>query len=337
VVARPPSWVYRFQKLVRRNRVVFIAGGAVALALVSGMSASTWLFLKEREARHRAVAAEHQQARLRHEAELREKITQAALLVSQERFEEADGLLRDISLEQPTMEGSAVFRSVGEWHALQNRWKQAADRFVVLLGLNQLEGADLTTLDYLRCGPALVEIGDTSGYERFRQQAIAKYSAAPCAFADRIVKVSLLMPANKRVLDSLSILAAATDEHLREADASGDVFTAAWRSLSLGLLEYRRGNFNRAVELSQRCLAYPESNAPRAATARVILAMAYHRLGRTTEALAELKAGREIVESKLNKLRPDRGTPIQGFWFDWAFAQILLRETAALVEMPRTL
>jgi serine/threonine protein kinase len=335
VVARPPSWVYRFQKLVRRNRVVFIAGGAVALALMSGLSASTWLFLKERDARHRAEQAEQRQERLRHEAELREKITQAALLVSQERFEEADGLLRDITLEEPTMEGAAVFRSVGEWHALQNRWKQAADRFVALLELNQLEGSDLTTLDYLRCGPALVEIGNTSGYERFRQNAIAKFSAAPCAFADRIVKVSLLMPANKRVLDSLSTLAEQTSAHLREADASGDVFTAAWRSLSLGLLEYRRGNFNRAVELSQRCLAYPESNAPRAATARVILAMAYHRLGRTTEALTEYRAGREIVESKLNKLRPDRGTPIQGFWFDWAFAQILLRETAALVEMPR--
>jgi serine/threonine protein kinase len=337
VVARPPSWVYRFQKLVRRNRVVFIAGGAVALALMSGLSASTWLFLKEREARRWAERAEQQQARLRHEAELREKITQAALLVNQERFEEADGLLRDIAIEQPTMEGAAVFRSVGEWHALQNRWKQAADRFVALLGLNQLEGSDLTTLDYLRCGPALLEIGDTSGYERFRQQAIAKYSAAPCAFADRIVKVSLLMPANKRVLDSLGTLAEQTASHLREADASGDVFTAAWRSLSLGLLEYRRGNFNRAVELSQRCLAYPESNAPRAATARVILAMAYHRLGRTADAQLEFQGGREIVESKLNKQRPDRGTPIQGFWFDWAFAQILLRESAALIETPGAL
>ena len=334
VIARPPSWRYRFLKLVRRNRVVFIAGSAVALALVSGMGASTWLFLKERDARHRAVAAEQQQARLRHEAELREKITQAALLVSQERFEEADGLLRDISLEQPTMEGAAVFRSVGEWHALQNRWQQAADRLVALLKLNQLEGADLGTLDYLRCGPALVEIGDTSGYERFRQQAIAKYSAMPSAFADRIVKVSLLMPANKRVLDSLGPLAEATAVHLREADAGGDVFTAAWRSLSLGLLEYRRGNYDRAVELSLRCLAYPESNAPRAATARVILAMAFHRIGRSAEAQFELQTGRGIVESKLNKQRPDRGTPIQGFWFDWAFAQILLREAAALVEMP---
>jgi hypothetical protein len=67
----------------------------------------------------------------------------------------------------------------------------------------------------------------------------------------------------------------------------------------------------------------------------VILAMAYHQLGRTAEAQAELRNGQGIVESKLSKMRPDRGTPIQGFWFDWAFAQILLREAAALVDMPR--
>lgn len=336
VVARPPSWSYRFLKLVRRNRVVFIGGGAVAMALVAGMGTSTYLFLKEREARQRAVAAEQQQARLRHEAEVRERITQAALLVSQERFEEADGLLSSLKLTEPSMEGAAVFRSLGEWHALQLRWKQAAERSVLLLGVNQLEGADTATLDYLRCGPALLEMGDASGYERFRQQAIARFSGQPCVFADRIVKISLLMPANKRVIDSLDSLAEETTRHLREADAGGDVFTAAWRSVALGLLEYRRGNFAKAVEWAQHCLAYPESNAPRTATARVILAMAYHQLGRTAEAQAELRTGREIVESKFSKGRLDRGTPIQGFWFDWAFARILLRETTALIETPRS-
>ena len=97
-----------------------------------------------------------------------------------------------------------------------------------------------------------------------------------------------------------------------------------------------RRNFIKAMELSQRCLAYPESNAPRMATARVILAMAYHQLGRTEEARAELLMGREIVDNKLNKGRSERGTPIQGFWFDWAFARILLRGSAALIETPRS-
>jgi serine/threonine protein kinase len=330
VLARPPSWSYRLIKLVRRNRVVFIAGTAVAAAMVAGTSASTYLFLKEREARQRAVAAEQQQTRLRHEAELREKITQAALLVSQERFQDADGLLNTMELTQPTMEGAAVFRSVGEWHAVENRWKLAADRFSFLLQVNQLEAVDMATMDYLRCGPALLEFGDTSAYERFRQEAIARFSATPCPFADRIVKISLLLPANLRTLESLRPLVQGTSEALAAADASGDAFTVAWRSLALSLLEYRKGNYTDALKWSQRCSASTDNNVPRTVTARLIAAMAYFQLGRGAEAHAELAAARHPIETHF-RASNDRGSPVHGFWFDWAFARVLLREATALI------
>jgi serine/threonine protein kinase len=330
VAARPPSWSYRLQKLVRRNRVVFVAGGAVALALVIGLGTSTWLFLKERDARQRAVAAEQQQARLRHEAELREKITYAALLVSQERFQEADGLLSVLGLNQPTMEGAAVFRAVGEWHALQNHWKQAADRFALLLQVNQLEALDVATMDYLRAGPALLEIGDVAGYDQFRQEAIVRFSAGPCPFADRVVKISLLSPANPRLLAEMDGLAKAAADGLATAEAAGDVFTAAWRTLAMGLLEYRRGNYAEALRCSQRCLDCHEVNAPRTATAKVILAMAHFQMGRGVEAQATLAQARARVESKA-RAPADRGSPINGFWFDWAFARVLLREAGTLI------
>jgi hypothetical protein len=83
----------------------------------------------------------------------------------------------------------------------------------------------------------------------------------------------------------------------------------------------------------RRCLAYPEYNAPRAATAHVILALACQQLGRTGEARSEMANGRDIIEGKF-KVPIDRGTPVQGFWFDWVFARILLREAAVLVETP---
>jgi serine/threonine protein kinase len=51
VVARPPSKLYRFQKLARRNKLVFVAGGAVLLALVAGLALSNWFFLREKAAR----------------------------------------------------------------------------------------------------------------------------------------------------------------------------------------------------------------------------------------------------------------------------------------------
>ena len=56
IMARPPGKLYRFRKLVRRNKLVFAASGAVTSALVTGLAVSMWLLHKERE----AVTAETQ-------------------------------------------------------------------------------------------------------------------------------------------------------------------------------------------------------------------------------------------------------------------------------------
>jgi WD40 repeat protein/serine/threonine protein kinase len=56
VLARPPSAAYRFQKLVRRNKLAFAAAATVTLALVAGLSFSTWAFLREAGQRRQAEA-----------------------------------------------------------------------------------------------------------------------------------------------------------------------------------------------------------------------------------------------------------------------------------------
>jgi len=42
VIARPPSTAYRLQKLMRRNKLAFAAGTAIAASLVIGIAASVW-------------------------------------------------------------------------------------------------------------------------------------------------------------------------------------------------------------------------------------------------------------------------------------------------------
>jgi eukaryotic-like serine/threonine-protein kinase len=54
VVACPPSNVYRLQKLVRRNKLIFLAISAVIAALIIGLGVSTWMFFKEQQARQQA-------------------------------------------------------------------------------------------------------------------------------------------------------------------------------------------------------------------------------------------------------------------------------------------
>jgi eukaryotic-like serine/threonine-protein kinase len=334
LVAHPSGWFYRTSKLIRRNRGTFLATGAVAAALVVGTGTSTWLFLREREARQRAVAAEQQQARLRLEAETRGHITQAALLISQERFEEADDLVRALALEEPTMEGAAVFRSLGEWHAIHSRWRQAADRFEVLLRINQLEGSDVSSLDYLERGPTLVELGDFEAYEAFRQAAIRRFAGKQTPFADRIVKISLLHPADSDLLALLRPLVELAEEATREADVRGDAFVAAWRAMSLALYHYRSGRLAAAQTWCERSLSYHDGNAPRIATVRGILAMVHFRLGRPEASRAELAEARALLAT-YDDWPKDRGSPVHGFWFDWAFARLLLREASTLVELPR--
>jgi serine/threonine protein kinase len=69
VEARPPSTSYRFQKLVRRNKIAFFAASAIIAALILGLGVSTVLFLREKDARLRAVVAERQQIKLREQAQ----------------------------------------------------------------------------------------------------------------------------------------------------------------------------------------------------------------------------------------------------------------------------
>ena len=44
VVARAPSHLYRFHKLVRRNKLAFAVASAVVIALFAGLCVSSWLY-----------------------------------------------------------------------------------------------------------------------------------------------------------------------------------------------------------------------------------------------------------------------------------------------------
>jgi tetratricopeptide (TPR) repeat protein len=336
--------------LVRRNKVVFIAAAAVAAALIVGLGTSTWLFFKEREAHQRAVAAEEKQARLTAEAEsaraneatllrqaeAREKMTQAEILVSEGKFDEVNRLIGRTPSSQPSVEEATILRSLGEWQARQGQWAQAADRFGLLVQADELDGWDRITLDVLAYGVSLVERGEMVNYDQFRRVAIACFaSTTNSVIAERIVKISLLKPADKNTAEATALLARVAQNSFATFDStdSDAVFRAAWCSLSLALWEYRQGHFARSIDWARRCLAFPDDNAPRAAAAHLELALAFSQSGQKDEALRELTQGRQAMADKFNGIM-EEGSATQGFWFDWVFARILLREATTLVDSP---
>jgi serine/threonine protein kinase/WD40 repeat protein len=100
VLARPPSKLYRFQKLVRRNKGVFATVTVVAAVLVLGVFVSTWQAA-------RATRAERTQTRLRQRAEEGEKQAKATARQLRLRAYAADMRAAQIAIEQNSR-GSAA-------------------------------------------------------------------------------------------------------------------------------------------------------------------------------------------------------------------------------------
>ena len=344
VVARPPSRWYRLGKMARRNKLTFAVTGALALALLAGFGVSTWLLFRERDARRRAVAAEQKQARLlaeserlRVEADNRQKLTEAIVFLTRDKIKEADEIIEGMPVLAPTLEHAALFRRLGDWHGTHGRWKKAAERFGVLVQINQPESWDNTTLDYLRHGPLLLELGDDAAYETFRRAAIRQYvGTVNPVVAERVVKVSLLKPADSVLRQSLHPLVdVAAKSFNRKIIPDGEVSLAAWSASSLALFEYRNGNFSEATAWCDRSVALPNYTPARTANIQVLRALIHHSAGNADEARAELAKSREFVERRFKEgLQP--GSGVEGFWFDWVFAHVLLQEATALIENRAT-
>jgi serine/threonine protein kinase/WD40 repeat protein len=70
VIARPPSNLYRFQKLLHRHQLAVTASAVVVLTLFLAALVSTWLAVRATRAEAVARDSQKQEARLRREAEL---------------------------------------------------------------------------------------------------------------------------------------------------------------------------------------------------------------------------------------------------------------------------
>jgi hypothetical protein len=278
------------------------------------------------------VAAEQEKSRLLREAQDGEHIAEAKfLLVQGGKIEQADALVAGVSVVKPSMETESVLRDLGNWHASNGEWAQAAARFNLLLEADLKDNSLEMTGDLLLAGPILIELGDVEGYERFRRAAVARFldTTDPIA-AERTLKISLLLPPDADLMKSLQKLSEVAANSVRGIKAAAENMVA-WRCVSLGLMAYRQGDAAAARDWCRKCLAF-SGDVPhnREATAHIIQAMACYKLGETDEALAELTLGKNLVAVNTpRKFDEARNTLI---WSDWLFARILLREASSLIK-----
>ena len=255
VLASPPSRIYQFQKFVRRNRATFAAAVAVTAALCLGLGLSTWLLFKERQAHREADLQKQRAVDLRGKADARENITLAAIAVNRGDFEEANARVQKIPVAYfyPSLEAAEVFRSLGVWHALHGRWMEATYQFAGLLQVNQFENdqSDAAARDLLEAAAPLIEIADQDRYEHFRTEAIRRFAGTTnLVAAERVIRASLLMPANQATMNSLSLLAEMVAKSLAgtASNTAPGSLDAPWKPIALALLEYRQGHWAEAAD-----------------------------------------------------------------------------------------
>jgi hypothetical protein len=190
VLARPPSALYRFQKLARRNKALFVGASVGLVALVIGLVLSLFFFLRERAALKRSVAAERieQQLRQRSEGAAAEsrQIAHAGLLLMQLKYDEAEEILRNVSPRQPLV---PYYNGFGTVHALQGQWHEALTNWELVVRLAPQEHRG-----YMYLAPLRLQLEDVAGYENLRVQILREFGAtSDSLIAERMVAASLLL------------------------------------------------------------------------------------------------------------------------------------------------
>jgi eukaryotic-like serine/threonine-protein kinase len=100
VVARPPTVAYRFQKSFRRNKLVFTAATAVAIALLVGIAVSTWQTFAARRAQRETEAARTGEQRQRLEAQKKQAEAEAERQRAETEQQRADAQARKATESQ---------------------------------------------------------------------------------------------------------------------------------------------------------------------------------------------------------------------------------------------
>jgi serine/threonine protein kinase len=344
VMARPSSRLYRFRRLVRRNKVVFAAGSMVMATLIAGFGTSTWLFMREKQAREEqtrlrseAEAARTEETKLRGQAEAREACAQAAVKLSYGQIEQADELLASIPSDMipSSLEAADAYREVGEWHRKAGRIQQSAERFTALAAsITAVDRSDIyqISIDLLPAAVATCKAGDWSRYEQVRQIALERYGDTQNPIvAEQIMKACMLRPADPAAMAKIAKLATFLENAIGIADSQVIQDTSkSWACLSLALWNHRRGNPEQVIRWGELTLQHDLVDQDRVACFRLLLAMARQQMGETEQARMLLeeaaKSIRAMMVSSSEKLDNDIIA-----WVGWNTAQILQEEAEAMI------
>ena len=349
IAARPPSTAYKFQKFLRRNKLLCTGVCVVFLLLLACLIVTSRLLVQNQRIRNEiAVALAQNQGELFRSSTdwnaAADKYKEALRL--QERFygldqtragqllraavdslsragrpEEANHLMDQYNT--PALQRWATHHADwlywrGEIMAHQGRWHEARNGVAMAFKQGPHE------LLFHALAPLLVAERDLPAYQQLCREMVAYSGQTTNAMiADRVAKDCLILPSSGVDLATIAALAeTAVTVGKGQAPFTFYLCTKA-------LADYRQGKLQEAVVQTGEVLKDPFSYTQ--AEGLAVLAMAQFRLGKIEEARGALAKSETIVRERLP---PADSHDLGGDWIDWIIAHALLDEARSLIEGP---
>ncbi len=316
VVARPPSTLYRFQKLVRRNKAMFAAAGVGFAALIIGLILALYLFVQEKSALKRAVVAEQTEKQLREQAEQgaawSHQVAQAGLLLMSGKYDESEKLIQDVPRHTTMV---PFYNTFGVKHAERGEW------LIALTNWNWVvEYAPEDHIGYMHLAPLLLQLGDVEGYKNCRTQILQHFgNTTDPRIAERMTTASLTLPPTA---DELAVIA-----RMADVAGKGEVNGGNWgfNLFAMGFTEYRLGHFSQAAELLQQAIPHDTDSYCRT-EGYLVLAMTQYQLGQAKQSQGSLSNAVDMITHHLPK-----AGHLDEEWYEWIAVNSLTKEAVALI------
>jgi WD40 repeat protein/serine/threonine protein kinase len=206
-------------------------------------------------------------------------------------------------------ERALLYASDGRFHEALDDY-EAADKIVPTSELNIYRAACLR-----------MYLGDLTGYRRQSGSMLQRFGETKNSnVAERTAKTALLNPGPEVDLAKPMALI----DRAISGRSAGSI--DPWFQMAHGLADYRTGRFDAAADELNTCRAYLPGRAAKA-TAELLLAMTYHRLGRSIEAAEALATAIDEVE-RLPRTPEISNDGIE----NWLICHVIRREAEALIR-----
>lgn len=337
ISARPPSKLYKFQKLVLRHKLLFAGISSVVALLVCGIIILSAAFARERQARLQAdrdkQKAQQVMKFVEQLADNNENVIStlrhlAEILEADGKNAEAEKMRgQAVTLFQKPAPGNAMLSSdeLGSLIALKasiearrGDWAEAADD-----AARSLEYQPEASFRYSMVAALYIKTHNRSAYEAFCKKLLAGYRDTGNIFvADQVAKSCLFLPASEIDLKEIDHLA-----DIAVTFGAKDEGAMPFFSVCKALAEYRLGHFADAAQWAQKSIDSSRKDAHPHAYG--ILALADWNLGKKDEARAVLATGESLAPREMPAhVADDAGSA----WLVWLFARIQLEEAEALIN-----